>query len=199
MKEMEPERPEQMKSDETGIPESLRELAPGRSDSDDNEQKNMLVASSQRELDKHTWHTKHGSSQNDGQDEKSLKQVEPERPEHTKSDETGIPESLRKLAPERNDLKPQSSDQDNSSECNESDSDASADQSYPENWDSLRRQVYNRDDYQCQNCGSKGGPRGNTELHAHHVVPRSSGGNDAMSNLVTLCSNCHERIHDHMN
>jgi len=29
------------------------------------------------------------------------------------------------------------------------------------------------------------------ELHVHHVVPRSEGGTNDLSNLVTLCSRCH--------
>lgn len=69
---------------------------------------------------------------------------------------------------------------------------------YPENWDEIRKQVYKNDDYECQNCGLQGGPDGNATLNAHHIVPRSSGGNDTMSNLVTLCDNCHKKIHPHM-
>lgn len=49
-------------------------------------------------------------------------------------------------------------------------------QEYPSDWSTRRKEVYERDDYTCQNCGSKGGPRGNTELHAHHIVPKSKGG-----------------------
>ncbi|MFC4540480.1 HNH endonuclease [Halosolutus amylolyticus] len=69
---------------------------------------------------------------------------------------------------------------------------------YPENWDILRRQAYKRDEYRCRNCGAGGGPHGNVELHAHHIVPLSCGGTNALSNLSTLCSTCHGLIHDHM-
>jgi len=68
---------------------------------------------------------------------------------------------------------------------------------YPEDWNQRRKKVYRRDDYQCQNCGSSGGPKGNSELHAHHIVPKSSGGTHDLSNLVCLCKECHNLVHDH--
>jgi len=70
---------------------------------------------------------------------------------------------------------------------------------YPDNWDKMRRQAYKRDDYTCQNCLVKGGAKGDVELHAHHIVPLSKGGNNTLSNIKTLCRNCHSLIHDHMN
>ena len=66
---------------------------------------------------------------------------------------------------------------------------------YPSDWDSLRKKVYKRDDYQCQNCGRRGGPYGDSELHAHHVVALSDGGSNELSNLTTLCKGCHDSIH----
>mgnify|MGYP002760246465 CR=1 FL=1 len=69
---------------------------------------------------------------------------------------------------------------------------------YPPDWDALRRQVYKRDNYECQNCGIRGGKNGSAELHAHHIVPLSSGGNNVISNLTTLCRTCHVKIHPHM-
>lgn len=66
---------------------------------------------------------------------------------------------------------------------------------YPSDWDSRRRRVYTRDDYTCQNCGSGGGYQGDTELHAHHIVPISKGGSDDLTNLKTLCKGCHDAIH----
>lgn len=72
-------------------------------------------------------------------------------------------------------------------------------ESYPDNWDMLRKQVYERDDYKCRNCGVKGGDNGNkVVLHAHHIVPVSSDGNHVNSNLVTLCQTCHNKVHPHM-
>lgn len=66
---------------------------------------------------------------------------------------------------------------------------------YPTDWNSRRRDVYERDEYTCQNCGRKGGHRGNAELHAHHVVPKSKGGTHDLSNLQTVCKQCHKAIH----
>lgn len=66
---------------------------------------------------------------------------------------------------------------------------------YPADWETRRTDVYQRDDYACQNCGALGGPRGNAELHAHHIVPKSKGGTHKRSNLKTMCSECHKAIH----
>lgn len=55
--------------------------------------------------------------------------------------------------------------------------------------------MYQRDDYTCQNCGAMGGPQGHAELHAHHIVPKSRGGTHATSNLISLCSECHNTVH----
>ena len=66
---------------------------------------------------------------------------------------------------------------------------------YPSDWSSRRKKVYSRDNYTCRNCGAKGGSRGNAELHAHHMVPKSNGGVDDLSNLGTFCKECHNAIH----
>lgn len=66
---------------------------------------------------------------------------------------------------------------------------------YPSDWDSRRKQVYRRDNYTCQNCGQKGGPHGDVELHAHHVVPKGKGGSHRVENLQTVCKQCHDSIH----
>lgn len=42
-----------------------------------------------------------------------------------------------------------------------------------------------------------GGPRGNTELQAHHRLPISQGGSHQLNNLVTLCPDCHNAQHSH--
>jgi hypothetical protein len=66
---------------------------------------------------------------------------------------------------------------------------------YPEHWNRIRRRVYRRDDYMCQSCGAVGGAKGDTELHAHHITPRSQGGSDQPENLTTLCQACHSQVH----
>lgn len=63
---------------------------------------------------------------------------------------------------------------------------------YPEDWDIIRIQVLMRDDYRCGNCGST------KNLHVHHIVPLSRGGTNQLSNLRTICEECHKKIHPHM-
>jgi len=41
----------------------------------------------------------------------------------------------------------------------------------------------------CVACGD------DSEIHFHHLVPRSRGGSDSEKNLLTLCPVCHGRIH----
>jgi len=53
----------------------------------------------------------------------------------------------------------------------------------------LRLAALERDDWQCQRCGSAG------PLHVHHIRGRSQGGPDVAENLLTLCWRCHEEIH----
>jgi hypothetical protein len=50
--------------------------------------------------------------------------------------------------------------------------------------------VYERDRWRCILCKYR------MDLHAHHVVFRSQGGDDATYNLITVCSDCHEAIHN---
>lgn len=64
---------------------------------------------------------------------------------------------------------------------------------YPDDWDELRHRVYRRDNYSCVNCGAR-----DVELHAHHIVPLSRGGTNNVSNIITLCRDCHQRLHPHM-
>ncbi len=52
-------------------------------------------------------------------------------------------------------------------------------------WEKLRRQVYRRDNYQCQYCGAKG-----VAVHADHKLPKSRGGSNDIDNLVTACGRC---------
>lgn len=57
---------------------------------------------------------------------------------------------------------------------------------FNEEWLNIRTQVLKRDHYRCVNCGQTG-----TDLHVHHVVPKSKGGTEELDNLVTLCAKCH--------
>lgn len=67
---------------------------------------------------------------------------------------------------------------------------------YPSDWDARRQEVYERDEYTCQNCGRSIRNRSDLELQAHHIVPISKGGSHAKTNLSTMCSECHNAIHN---
>ena len=54
----------------------------------------------------------------------------------------------------------------------------------------VKAAVLSRDNYTCQICGKK-----NSKLEVHHIQFRSKGGSNMMDNLVTLCRDCHKRIH----
>jgi len=66
-----------------------------------------------------------------------------------------------------------------------------------EKWVSWRKQVYERDDYTCQQCDVKG-----IELHPHHIIRVKDCIKDDNLNLVydvnngvTLCKPCHQLKH----
>ena len=56
---------------------------------------------------------------------------------------------------------------------------------------SLSTKVFIRDGWRCRNpaCLSR------NNLHPHHVKFKSQGGEDSLENLLTLCFQCHERVH----
>jgi 5-methylcytosine-specific restriction endonuclease McrA len=56
---------------------------------------------------------------------------------------------------------------------------------------SRREAILNRDNYTCQICGKK-----NIRLEVHHIIYRSQGGTNDENNLITLCEDCHNAIHD---
>lgn len=53
---------------------------------------------------------------------------------------------------------------------------------------SVRKQIYERDNGICRECGRRG-------EEIHHVVFRSRGGRGVFTNGLTLCNSCHRRIH----
>jgi len=53
----------------------------------------------------------------------------------------------------------------------------------------LRRAVLRRDRWRCQQCGAT------TQLEIHHQQFRSHSGEDELDNLITLCSDCHVKLH----
>lgn len=56
----------------------------------------------------------------------------------------------------------------------------------------VAKEVHKKYNYTCQSCGSSGG-----KLHAHHIVPVAVDISKAynIDNLITVCKNCHCKIH----
>ena len=62
---------------------------------------------------------------------------------------------------------------------------------YPDDWESRRHIILNRAEHECESCGEDGKP-----LHVHHIKELSAGGSNLLSNLICLCEDCHNEIHD---
>lgn len=58
-------------------------------------------------------------------------------------------------------------------------------------YSSRREAVIHRDNYTCQCCGKR-----HVRLEVHHIIFRSQGGTDDENNLITLCKDCHDAIHN---
>lgn len=63
---------------------------------------------------------------------------------------------------------------------------------YTPNWEWVRRKLLIRDSYRCCACNQ---PVQLASSVAHHVFPFSEGGLTRFDNLVTICVDCHSRIH----
>lgn len=66
-------------------------------------------------------------------------------------------------------------------------------------WREIRKQVYARDRWICQDCGKRckntadSKNDGKAKIQAHHIVSRRDGGTDDLANLITLCMSCHHK------
>lgn len=58
----------------------------------------------------------------------------------------------------------------------------------------VRQYVLKRDNYTCQCCGAHTTAKKAVKLHVHHLESRKVGGS-APSNLITLCTTCHNNLH----
>lgn len=58
-------------------------------------------------------------------------------------------------------------------------------------FESTKAQILYRDGYKCQNCGKT-----KCKLEVHHIVFKSKGGSDEPENLITLCHDCHWKVHN---
>ncbi|MBC8367390.1 HNH endonuclease [bacterium] len=57
---------------------------------------------------------------------------------------------------------------------------------------SRRRAVLMRDRHRCQAKGC----RSTNFLEVHHLTARKRGGDNSEQNLITLCSRCHQHLHE---
>lgn len=82
---------------------------------------------------------------------------------------------------------------------------------YPPDWEFRKIYAHLSCNYTCQSCGKtrfnskkienakkERRPAFWTELHVHHIVPLSKGGDNSLSNLICLCEQCHENRHEWM-
>jgi len=60
----------------------------------------------------------------------------------------------------------------------------------------IKEAVLNRDGYVCQDCGITANSDSGPTMHVDHIVPRSRGGSNDMSNLQCLCSTCNNMKSD---
>nr|WP_136252865.1 HNH endonuclease [Ningiella ruwaisensis] len=58
-------------------------------------------------------------------------------------------------------------------------------------WRKLRKIVLERDNHLCQICLKKG--KAVTGNQCDHIIPKSRGGTDSLSNLQILCVDCHRK------
>jgi len=55
----------------------------------------------------------------------------------------------------------------------------------------LKAYILDRDNYICQHCKAT-----NVKLHVHHIIFKSNRGTDEPNNLMTLCKDCHDKVHN---
>ena len=64
--------------------------------------------------------------------------------------------------------------------------------------ENIKSYIRKRDNYTCQCCNKHIKDLKNINLQVHHIKPKSQGGTDVPSNLITLCEQCHKRIHEYL-
>lgn len=65
---------------------------------------------------------------------------------------------------------------------------------YPDNWQELRKFIYERDNWICQECGVKCGTTKRKDrpvIQCHHINYDTT--SDDPQNLITLCASCHAK------
>ena len=69
-----------------------------------------------------------------------------------------------------------------------------------DDWETLRKEIYKRDNYICQDCRVKCQSKrdyknSNNIIQCHHIENYKKGQNNDKSNLITLCLKCHLKRH----
>jgi hypothetical protein len=57
-------------------------------------------------------------------------------------------------------------------------------------FENMKCYVRARDGYKCQKCKKR-----DTRLEVHHIIPKEAKGTDIPNNLITLCADCHKKVH----
>lgn len=65
-------------------------------------------------------------------------------------------------------------------------------------FENVKQYVRERDNYTCQICKADTIKKG-IGLEVHHIIPRSYGGSNKPSNLISLCKKCHNKVHSNNN
>lgn len=68
---------------------------------------------------------------------------------------------------------------------------------YNPNWNEIRKYIYQRDNWTCQECGvhckEKTNRVASIRIQCHHIDVDTT--NNDFSNLITLCASCHTKVH----
>ena len=63
-----------------------------------------------------------------------------------------------------------------------------------EKWKKITLNIWKRDIFTCQLCGTRVGPYGAKPI-THHIIPYDISKDNNINNLITLCNSCHLKIH----
>lgn len=65
------------------------------------------------------------------------------------------------------------------------------DKEYDPNWHEIRKEIYERDNWHCRECGIKNTLLGKSKIQCHHIDYNEK--NNEPTNLITLCASCHAK------
>jgi hypothetical protein len=66
---------------------------------------------------------------------------------------------------------------------------------YHPDWNKIRKEIYERDNWECQECGEKCHNTAKRKIQCHHIDFDIT--NNISSNLITLCASCHCKTNFH--